>query len=187
MEIFISQNIWELPVEGEIPQESSLKNEPNFTATRVKLSLQTSVSPNMTQEHISQTTNITQNNIIYIHNIENSTSYKEKANIIINNIFQERDVIAKTQNGSRKNSDNSVDINNPIEEISDQNIERAKLHKSSLKEKTVSPKKSLKRVSFNQEVKILNEAENNKNKNSKPSHFSKKMQKKNKCKSFKCF
>lgn len=169
------ENVWDLNgIELEFADESLMKKEPNFSSTKVKLSIQ-NTNFQITSEKPVNGTNITQNNIIFINNVENSRQ-NEKTNIIINNIFQERDSVSLNKNNFKNENEN-----NPFVENSPFKNE-TQSHKPSLKikERTPSPKKSNKRVSFSNEIKVYNQLARNEN---NISHFSKKKNKKNTCKS----
>lgn len=168
------ENVWDFHCfELEFPDESLLKKEPNFSSTKVKLSIQ-NTNFQITSEKPLNGTNITQNNIIFINNVENSRA-NEKTNIIINNIFQERESISINKNNYKNDNENSFLENNPLKN-------EVQSHKSSLKikERTPSPKKSNKRVSFSNQIQVYNHLARNEN---SISHFSKKQKKTTTCKS----
>ncbi len=93
--------------EVNFDEESIHKFEPNFTVTQVKLSKQNTLNHTkldiLPKIELNKPVNITQNNIIYINNIETKSSNK-KASIIINNIFTESpNRIDKPDSLSQKN------------------------------------------------------------------------------------
>ena len=136
--------LWDLQ-ELDFNEEAFYKYEPNFTVTQVKLSKQNTLNltklDSLPKIELIKPANITQNNIIYINNVETKSS-NEKASIIINNIFAESpNGIAKQNSFSRKNEENS-------------------LPKSIFRDK--SPFRNSKKVSFNNQlIAVFKENERN--------------------------
>ena len=178
--------VWEDSVSLEVNEEPKFKYEPNFTITQVKLSLQNAIILSKindlpTQEQL-KSTNITQNNIIFINNIEKSDM--DKTNIIINNIFPREE--PNTLTLERLNSCKS-DKYCAKDSVENSNSNERPMHKSSFRDKSPSPFKSGKRVSFNSQIVVFKTdgIENFDTKEGKLSHFSNKKSnnKKKTCKS----
>lgn len=94
--ISTTKNPWDTE-NFDFPDEDSCiqRNQPNISATKVKLSQKNHSTYNVKlhfsnnqHKNLQNSSTITQNNIIYINNID-SSNINEKTNIIINNIFQD--------------------------------------------------------------------------------------------------